>query len=180
VCTRSVHANGVGYSSNSVDVKDIRLPINMVYTGALKAGKPHGKGKAVSASGSSYNGSWCDGLYHFEGTQTVVAKKRKSKDAIVSKYTGTFLKGQRSGHGLEETTTDTYIGSWYCDRRCGEGVELTQLDTYIGSFENGVRHGVGMSITATGTTYAGKWRAGKRHGTGVYYDRDQPMHVQHQ
>ena len=105
--------------------------IYSTYTGALKDGRPHGKGRLQYRSGTLLEGTFVDGALEGKGLHIDVAGNR---------YKGDFRAGRPHGEGrLAETTGNIYVGS----------------------FANGLRHGQGESRLAGGATYTSRWSMGQ-------------------
>ncbi|MBQ6788933.1 MAG: S-layer homology domain-containing protein [Clostridia bacterium] len=115
-----------------------RVGDGYVYTGQLKDGVIHGKGKIIFDSGTTYDGEWDNGRMHGEGTITW---------ADGTQYTGEFVYNEMTGQGE---------------------MHYTSGDVYVGAFVDGVREGYGEYVWYNGDSYAGEWSEGKRHGYGVY------------
>ena len=76
------------------------------YQGALKGGRPHGKGSWTDpATGDQYDGEWLEGLYHGMGTLI-------KRNGIV--YQGAFQQGVKHGQGVLHWYVRTYARTHVC------------------------------------------------------------------
>ncbi len=113
-----------------------------VYTGELKNGVIHGKGKIIFDNGTTYDGEWNNGKMHGKGTLVW---------ADGTAYTGDFVYNELTGQGEMH-----YLSG----------------DVYTGTFADGIREGYGEYVWTNGDRYVGDWSDGKRHGYGVYTKND--------
>eukprot|EP00924_Labyrinthula_sp_SR-Ha-C_P006148 snap_masked-scaffold_54-processed-gene-1.32-mRNA-1 protein AED:0.55 eAED:0.56 QI:0/0/0/1/1/1/2/0/391 len=138
-----------GSTTNSKHcVKDYKILLNStqwVYTGPLKDGKPHGKGKLVSYE------------------EYIGAKRVKET------YTGNFEEGKRHGKGRYEWKDGaSYEGQWYDGEIHGYGSFIhANGDTFTGQFLAGKRHGSGKYRYQNGDVYEGTWSSDLKHGNGT-------------
>ncbi|KAF8073027.1 morn3 [Scenedesmus sp. PABB004] len=142
-----------------------------IYEGAVRAGRPHGRGRltvAGSAPGApsrlAYEGSFANGVRHGDGT----AHYPNGED-----YVGAWEAGKRSGPGkLTYTDGSCYDGLWRADRRHGAGV-LTAAgggSVFVGSFADDVRVGLGTTyMPARGRKYVAEY-VGGRPTCGAVFD----------
>lgn len=108
--------------------------IYSTYTGAMKDGRPHGKGRLVYRTGEWFDGTFADGLPNGHGVHLDVAGNR---------YEGEFVDGRFEGRGRYAAATG---------------------DIYTGPFAGGLKHGRGTTKLAGGTVYESEWSHGKESG----------------
>ena len=174
-------------------VRGKRIRQHIGYRGEteVETGRPHGFGRMVWPDGSSYEGSWLEGLMEGEGEITW---------SDGSGYHGEWLKGQRYGRGVYTNGNgDVHVGGWVdnvaegqgtltmlsgsvrdgvwrAGKLHGQGREVLRNDDgsewhaeYEGGFVDGERAGPGTEISRDGT-YEGGWQEGVRHGVGRFRD----------
>ncbi len=107
-----------------------RRSIVIEYIGAMRGGRPDGRGHYSDESGVEYEGEWADGVTRGQG---------RLKLPNGDEYQGAFLAGRPHGRGR-------YIDA------AGE--------IYAGSFVAGRREGLGTTILPNGTTYQSEWHNG--------------------
>jgi hypothetical protein len=107
-----------------------RRSIVIEYIGAMRGGRPDGRGHYRDESGVDYEGEWADGLMQGQG---------RLRLPNGDEYQGAFLEGRPHGRGR-------YIDA------AGE--------IYSGAFVAGRRHGTGMTTLPDGTIYQSEWRDG--------------------
>lgn len=119
-----------------------------LYSGTMKDGYRHGKGKWTRATDKfTYDGDWYMSKRHGHGQEEMPGQWR---------FEGEFYDNKRNGFGkLVSTGGEIYEGEWKDDKR----------------------HGYGKKIHADGSRYEGEWVNGNRHGKGTYYNaaRNKPM-----
>ena len=78
-------------------------------------------------------------------------------------YTGSFLDGEKHGHGLLETRSKrTYDGGWANDVPHGFGTNtFPNGKIYKGEYKLGRPYGNGQWIYSDGKTYSGTWLKGE-------------------
>eukprot|EP00796_Vickermania_ingenoplastis_P000475 gene475-255_t len=119
-------------------------------------------------TGATYVGEWRNDSMHGTGKLTMPGEGLRGFS-----YTGSFLKGQRSGSGsCTFANGRSYVGEWYQDRMHGVGClkgapGVDDFEQYDGQFSNGVRSGKGRCTYVNGDVYEGTFVKDKRHGTGV-------------
>ncbi len=122
-----------------ISVENHKLSDGSVYTGDLRNGIPHGKGKIVYKSGDTYEGDFVDGVCHGKG-----------------KY-------------IWKADGSVYEGDWLNGERTGKGVFTWSLgDKYEGDFVNAKLHGKGTYTWSNGSQYTGDWVNGDRTGSGTF------------
>lgn len=114
-----------------------------------------------------YKGSCLDGLAHGQG---LVRSPGPGPEPVLA-YSGSFERGQRSGHGqMHYPNGDTYTGQWQNDERNGLGEyhfgpqSPWAGDRYSGQWRDSRFHGQGRYTWAMGDVYEGPWRAGQQMG----------------
>lgn len=88
-----------------------------------------------------------------------------------SLYEGFFYQGQFHGHGrfIGTAEKEMYSGSWVAGLRSGHGVALSEEGTfYTGGWSNDLRHGYGTEKWTDGAVYQGHYLEGKKVGRGVF------------
>lgn len=136
-----------------------RWPNGRVYSGDLKGGKPHGKGRDERPDGTVYEGEWLDGLPNGSGQLIDLAGNR---------YTGGFADGLRTGRGEISGPGGNYSGDWLGDVPHGEGTYIyPDGSRFTGQFARGARHGEGEFRSASGGTYIGAWISDAPDGFGT-------------
>ncbi len=122
-----------------------------MYTGEIKDGRAHGKGKYIWVNGEEYEGDFIDGYMHGYGI-------KKFRDG--SFYKGEFKFGKISGKGVYSLHYD------HCEQN-----ELSS-EEYDGEWENGERNGIGKMIknlnNGIQTIYKGEWSENLFNGQGDY------------
>ena len=108
------------------------------YSGELKNGKRHGKGKLVLRNGDIYIGSWED--------------NRKTGQGVYLYSNGIKYNGQWKDDIMEGS------GSFIFPR----------TGTYYGDIKKGQMTGYGVFKYNDGSVYEGCWKEGKWHGRGKY------------
>lgn len=84
--------------------KGTPLPDGSTYFGALKDGKPHGRGKAFYPDSSNYTGEWKNGFRHGRGSWTWPDS---------SSYAGEWKGGLQHGRGTLTAADGTKtVGEW--------------------------------------------------------------------
>ncbi|GHU16677.1 2-isopropylmalate synthase [Alphaproteobacteria bacterium] len=124
------------------------------YTGQVRNGLPHGKGKMdYPSTGSSYDGNWSDGWRH--GTGKLANSDRYS-------YEGDWKEGSKDGSGIETLSNgDRYDGQWKDGERNGAGIETLSIgESYDGQWKDGLRDGTGKSTYKNGDTCTRVWTKG--------------------
>ncbi len=136
-------ADGVVYAGrfaqNLLVDGTVRRPDGSVYTGQLRAHRPHGRGRLVRGGmdGSTivYDGQWHDGVRHGAGSLTTTSTN------------GTITATPANQAGSDSGSP----GGSTC---------------YTGMFSNNQPHGRGTLVYANGNTYAGEFAGGAPHGRG--------------
>lgn len=129
------------------------------YTGEVKDGIPHGKGKIRWNDGTAYEGDWKDGKRTGKGVYIFVTG---------TTYAGDFKDGRFHGRGIYTWSNgDVYEGDFIDNKRTGSGrIEWKNGTVYEGGFIDGKPHGRGRYIWTNGTVYEGDFADGKRTGKG--------------
>ena len=137
------------------------------YTGQVVAGDtPDGKGKAVWADGSYYDGEFQQGVPHGQGTFYQAQSG--------ATYEGTFAQGLLEGKGtLKFSNGDKYVGDFAGGYMHGKGTYTYAAgDQYVGDFVNDYFEGEGTYTYATGEKYVGGFYWDKFDGYGKMYDKN--------
>lgn len=100
------HPHQLGFRGVKQTGNQLVWPDGAVYEGALRAGKPHGRGVMTWASGDAYNGDWQAGKRHGEGVQV-------NRDG--SRYAGAWRNDRENGYGRAEfpNTLPGNVGGFY-------------------------------------------------------------------
>lgn len=95
------------------------------YEGQFANGNFNGIGNAIFFGGSTYNGSWINGVQEGYGQQTFPYDENHPE--YIVQYDGNFKNGQRSGKGTAYYGNHTYqTGTWKKD----ELIEVTEEGTW--------------------------------------------------
>jgi len=105
--------------------------IYSTYTGAMKNGRPEGKGRLVLRSGEVLEGRFLAGVLNGKGLRI---------DAAGNRYEGSFVDGLPQGDGRFASISG---------------------EIYTGPFVAGKKHGIGETRAAGGTTYRSYWTMGE-------------------
>eukprot|EP01125_Pyxidicula_operculata_P000737 TRINITY_DN1068_c0_g1_i1.p1 TRINITY_DN1068_c0_g1~~TRINITY_DN1068_c0_g1_i1.p1 ORF type:complete len:733 (-),score=221.83 TRINITY_DN1068_c0_g1_i1:201-2399(-) len=126
-------------------------------------GKPHGKGVCKWLDGSSYEGSFKDGILEGVGLYTWNTGNQ---------YYGQFKDGQRTGYGIFVWgTSPKQPNSEENDNNNNNNnaVHKQSGDVYEGNFLNGKLQGEGTYWYSNGDKYNGNWNGGDMDGKGTLY-----------
>ena len=152
-------------SENPISYKTITYA-GGTYTGMVRQGVPHGKGK-FSYHNYTYEGDFKDG--RFEGRGTVIF-------ANGDKYEGDFKNDKFEGKGTSIFANgDKYEGEWKNGKREGDGIKYYKSgDRYEGQFKNDLFHGTGTYYYSYKDTYnrkklTGHWVDGKLEGEATQW-----------
>lgn len=126
------------------------------YEGGFKADRFHGRGVYTSSLGG-YEGEYCGGERHGEGTRTY---------SDGSTFSGKFDKGLRT-EGMLTSAGKDYVGTFQSDIPHGRGVLVDADKRYDGEWERGLFHGRGTLIFRDGGSYKGSFCDGKKQGEGT-------------
>ena len=117
---------------------------SITFVGNRENGKIEGRGEAIYADGSRYEGMFRQG-------------KREGEGVL-------FYPED------DELDRVKYDGEWDNDTINGSGtMSWSDGDRYEGDWQNGYRHGTGTYFWQDGSRYEGEWQKGSEHGTGTYY-----------
>ena len=133
-----------------------------LYSGTMKDGYRHGKGKWTRATDKyTYDGDWYMSKRHGHGKEEMPGKWR---------FEGEFYGNKRNGFGKFICTDgEIYEGEWKDDKKHGYG-KMTSAggNRYEGEFFDGKYCGKGMYYNAArNETYEGEFRDGKLNGYAV-------------
>ena len=136
----------------------------MNYTGELKDGQPHGKGKMFWKDGSFYDGEWEKGVIDGFGT--------KKTPGLY--YEGFFKDGHKYGKGKNIFGDgEVHEGDYENGLLNGHGNITYANDdefnrnNYIGEVKDGHPHGKGELVWKSGKSYDGEWQKGVINGFGI-------------
>lgn len=169
-----------------------RLPDGGTYTGELKDGELHGRGRIIWPNGVRYEGEFVEGLFqgrgHYERPDGVVYDGEFARGDMngwgvmvlspTRRYEGEFVDGTFSGHGTYVTDRETYRGEFRDDVYNGKGqLDSVDGDSFTGEFVAGQFHGQGMFRSAAGDVYAGRFEHGVLSGPGTFKSADGDTYV---
>ncbi len=120
-----------------------------VYTGEIKNGWPHGRGRMKYSNGREYSGEWFENVRQGYGEQTW------TKSPKYISYQGHWAKDLPQGTGtLSFHSGQVYTGDFHQAKFHGEG-QMTHSngDKRYGKFVGNKREGEFLLITAKGLTY---------------------------
>lgn len=133
----------VVYLKSNVEVSKVDLPENIVgdrylWTGSVKDGKGHGRGKLIVEGNGRV-------VARFKGTLTYGTLEKGKLRTDAWEYKGEFKNGLRDGTGVCDWPDMRYEGTWASDLFWGEGklVMKERKSFYKGHFKEGVPHGKG-------------------------------------
>jgi hypothetical protein len=118
------------WRTRTLPAYDVRSVV-IDYYGAMRNGRPEGRGRYRDTAGVEYEGEWTDGNMQGQGSFKLPNGEQ---------YEGEFVAGRPQGRGR-------YIDA------SGE--------IYLGPFVAGRRNGVGTTILPNGTTYQSEWQNGR-------------------
>ncbi|MDG2107395.1 MAG: DUF4352 domain-containing protein [Woeseiaceae bacterium] len=166
-------ANGEGFSSDDVYVKETRTPYRAdrkderYYVGNFKNGKAEGQGTSTWEVDHVYTGEHKDGQPHGQGSE---------RFPNGDKYVGEVKNNTRDGKGTYTWPNgDKYVGWYLNNKRHGPG-KRTNINgsNYEGEYKNGelVK---GIKTWANGSKYIGQFKDSESHGVGNFYRTDESM-----
>nr|ADI46824.1 PIP5K1f [Volvox carteri f. nagariensis] len=161
-----------------------------IYTGTFsQSGFPDGEGKYIWLDGSTYKGSWKEGVRHgigkytWPGGATYQGEWRdglmfglatwQSADGL-SRYQGTWVGGVKQGLGRQVYGSgDVYEGLWREGLPCGPGRYVyADGNEYDGEWRGGRMNGRGTLVWRSGERYDGEWKDGRMDGLGLFTSVD--------
>mmetsp|Transcript_25876 Transcript_25876/g.43666 ORF Transcript_25876/g.43666 Transcript_25876/m.43666 type:complete len:534 (-) Transcript_25876:631-2232(-) len=144
----------------------MRTGVEVLEPSTIIDGVQHWSLKCLDASGSSYEGQVRGNIMHGEG-------KYVYPNGDV--YEGSFVNGEKSGHGCLEFTLSTsnerirYTGQFDKNKMNGKGtMEFENKSVYRGDFLDGHWDGEGEFTYANGDVYNGGYMKNLKHGFGVF------------
>ncbi|KPI86010.1 hypothetical protein ABL78_4913 [Leptomonas seymouri] len=125
-----------------------------------------GSGKAIYATGDTYEGEFLEGKKHGSGQYIFVSKGRSEADRVVLKEVELLAKeGIDAKDAIDEVARKLQLG-----RHIVEGILTYGIHPcYHGDYVRGKRTGLGMMKNKDATIYKGEFLENKRHGQGVFY-----------
>lgn len=175
--TNNVTNNSKVEKENSVlEVKTINYDGGSIYTGTVKEGSKHGRGKYIWNDGSFYDGDWK------ENERTGYGLYRWTSGEV---YMGMWLKGKRHGSAANRLADGSVRKGIWVDDVFQPGSESKFKDsvfkarkieiikpivpTYVGEkIEGSVKNGKGKMVYGDSSIYEGDWKRGSYHGKGKY------------
>lgn len=142
--------------SAAVRADVVDLPDGSRYSGTLKDGRLHGKGRLVWPGGQVYEGEFAHGQRQGLGL---------SRTPSGQLYQGEFFRGQWHGKGRLESGDDyVYEGEFLQGHEHGLGRLKTKELQYQGQFAKGQIQGQGRLRLPGGQVYEGTFQDGQPHG----------------
>jgi len=145
---------------------------NVYFDGALKHGKPHGKGVYAYLCGEERRTISGD----FRWVEREKSGRRKER----IEYTGMKSDGKYCGWGILKGDGWTYVGTLEDGEFRMGTIQWTSGEMYTGSWmvHQGklVFHGAGTYTYADGSWYEGGFAFGLCHGFGILHDADGTVH----
>lgn len=138
----------------------LALDDDVIYTGDMLNGQPHGQGQMSFYNGDVYYGTFQAGQLTGSGVMSWKG---------VGIYQGSMLDGRFHGRGTFTSVDGQsgYSGEWVCHSRHGQGESfVNEVCVYRGSWLHNERHGYGEAAFEDGNVYLGEWANGKPHGQG--------------
>lgn len=125
-----------------------------------------GSGKAIYATGDTYDGEFFEGKKHGSGQYVFVSKGRSEADRAVLKEVEHLGKDAAdTSDAIDEIAAKLQLG-----RSIVEGILAYGIHPcYRGDYVHGKRTGRGMMKNKDATIYKGEFLENKRHGQGVFY-----------
>jgi hypothetical protein len=183
---RNGYPNVVGAALQQQQLKcvdQLRVAEGCVYTGQANGEfLPQGKGKQVWANGTTYDGTWMNGVAHGRGKLARLdgyayvgdfseGKKHGEGNEFLtdlSQYRGGFTQGLKHGHGIFEWNGARYEGEFRSDAMHGEGVFVwSDGRSYRGQWQENCMHGHGSFEWPDGRSFEGRYDCNQKHGPGV-------------
>jgi hypothetical protein len=131
-----------------------------IYDGVWRDAKMNGKGTFWSSNGSSFEGTFINGILYG------IAEAKWITGEV---YLGDWQNDLPHGQGKLISQKGTYDGEWVAGKKHGKGsITWQNGDKYDGTWENDLMHGYGKYTFVDGSYYDGQWNLGKRHGRGVF------------
>jgi len=128
--------------------------------GPWRRGKLHGIAFVSSYDGSTFCGSYINGIREGHGTWV---------SDVDDRYVGGWKQNLRHGYGVHETEggSSRYLGIWTTNERCGRGVVIKEGLYYEGDFVGNKLSGKGILVTADDYIYEGDFSSDcHMHGKG--------------
>ncbi|GBG26469.1 Phosphatidylinositol 4-phosphate 5-kinase 1 [Hondaea fermentalgiana] len=132
------------------------------YVGAVRNGKPHGRGTLTWTCGGDYSGDFRNDKLTGFGIHTWKNGKR---------YVGQWLDGKACGYGLlfSSNGSMTYRGTWQDGLMHGFGrYNAENGDWYEGFWKLNNKDGLGVYQWVNGDRYEGEFANQQHHGRGIY------------
>ena len=172
-----------------MEAAEKKYPDGSVYTGKLKDGKPHGKGKLVWPNGLYFEGSFKNGLYdgpgslfYPSGAKEVANYRRGVKHGKMDLYNsaGELVQKRTFVFGILQTDRRYQVDGEHVDIKLPktkrgsadlslEDAELPSGDRYKGQYKQGLYHGEGTIITPDGTEREATFKKGQVVGEMFHY-----------
>ena len=137
------------------------------YIGEFKDDLKHGKGKIIYEASHYYKGDWEEDHPHGIGEEYW----RDKESGKSFKYSGSFFKGAKEGHGRIDNIDDGayYEGNLKENAKFGHGIfDWGDGRIYEGQWRDNEMDGDGEFIYPNGSIYKGEFVKGKKEGMGEY------------
>eukprot|EP00802_Teleaulax_amphioxeia_P001651 Tamp_01653.p1 GENE.Tamp_01653~~Tamp_01653.p1 ORF type:complete len:581 (-),score=119.93 Tamp_01653:3198-4940(-) len=128
--------------------------------------------------GSSYYGSWQDGVPHGKGKfiseEVCAGCSRLSRVGVMIQARACFASGCcQLRYACICAQGTEYDGDWSWSKMHGQGCfKYSNGDVYTGTWKDNQRHGIGTCRAVNGDLYEGEWRFGLQHGRGRWETTD--------
>lgn len=157
-----------GKQRQDTDLEDgvIERPVGgATYTGQLRQGLAHGRGRQVWSNGGCYDGEWDNDEMHGTG-------RLETPDG--ARYEGQWVRNVQQGDGVYNAVDGScYEGTWLRGKMHGKGRHRWKDGAvFVGGFVNGERSGQGAVVYANGSRLEGQWENNQPHGLGVCTSAD--------
>lgn len=161
------HGYGIHRRSVASDSASSKARTEVTHDGYWRHDSKCGSGTATYSDGSQLTATW-----EPDGSAVQGRIERFDDGNGECSYTGNLsVDGVPEGNGMSEhaASGETYTGQWLAGRRSGHGIATLRDGTmYTGAWRNGKRNGVGTCMYArTRDVYCGKWVGNMRCGRGV-------------
>ena len=165
--SRRVSASGGLEEAWKEGAGSILYPNGDRYTGEFHNHKRHGIGVMQHSNGDQFEGSWKDDKRHGKGRMTW---QDQAPDPIGGwRYDGEWRGDLPDGHGvlLMDLNGSKYEGSWVKGRRSGLGIQIQDGCTYTGEWCDNLMNGRGKLAKADSSLFNGHFKDGALHDSNA-------------